>query len=165
MVQGIYILLLLYLNSKTPIEFALNTRDQKSIKDSLEYLINYQPNDLNENSTTSTTSTSSEDIDISNLNGIESEIYKFILGILIKWNNYTISHSDYNKKLNELIKKISNKNSNEIDSIFEKIFVLLFPSDMICSPGCIFTFQFFSDTECYEDCKEIIKIIKSNSIY
>lgn len=153
------------MNSKTPIEFALNTRDQKSIKDSLEYLINYQPNDLNENSTTSTTSNSSEDIDISNLNGIESEIYKFILGILIKWNNYTISHSDYNKKLNELIKKISNKNSNEIDSIFEKIFVLLFPSDMICSPGCIFTFQFFSDTECCEDCKEIIKIIKSNSIY
>lgn len=130
----------------------------------MEYLLNYQPNDLNDNSTTSTISISSEDIDISNLNGIESEIYKSILGILIKWNNYTIAHSDYNKKLNELIKKISNKSSNEIDSIFEKIFVLLFPSDIISTPGCIFTFQFFSDNECYEDCKEIIKTIKSNSI-
>lgn len=105
------------------------------------------------------------DIDITNFNTIQSEIYKSILEILIKWNNYAIHHSDYKKKINELIKVISNKPSNIIDSIFEKLLVLLFPDDILCTPGCNYTLDFFSDCECYEECKKIIEIIKLNSIF
>lgn len=83
--------------------------------------------------------------------------YDSIFEILIKWNKYAISKETYSNKINILMKEAT---ENSIDNqTFENLFLLLFPNDKLCSPGCVFPLSFFSSTDNQKECENLINII------